>query len=99
MNKNTKILCVCRSGYVRSVGTKRELNKRGYDNVLSVGSYITPIDTLKMLCEWADVILLAKPEHGEYILFQFKKKINDKFYIGDDLEITVSKQLDKIGLI
>lgn len=84
---------------VRSVGTKRSLNNRGYNNVLSVGSYITPIDTLKMLCEWADVILLAKPEHGEYILPQFREKINDKFCIGDDLSFTVKKQLDKIGLI
>jgi len=67
--------------------------------VLSVGSYLVSIDTLKMLSEWADVILLAKPEHGEYILNEFKKKINEKFTIGDDLEITVNKQLDSIGLI
>ena len=98
MNKETKILCVCRVGRIRSVGTKRELNNRGYNNVLSVGGLKVSVDTLNMLCEWADTILLAKPEHGEYIDSEYRGKINTNFYIGDDLEVTVRKQLDKIGL-
>jgi len=96
MDKNTKILCVCRSGLVRSVETKRELNKRGYKNVLSVGFDFVSLATLDMLCEWADIILLAKPEHGRYI--KDKDKIITQFYIGDDMEQIIKKQLDKVCL-
>ena|SRR3990167_4116265 len=98
MTKDTKILCVCRSGTYRSVEIKRGLNKRGYYNVLSVGGLIVSGETLNMLCEWADVILLAKPRHGKNIEPKYRNKINTKFYIGDDLQTTINKQLDKIEL-
>ena len=98
MTKDIKILCICRSGTYRSVETKYSLNKRGYYNVLSVGGLIVSRETLKMLFEWADIILLAKPRHGKNIEPKYRKKINTKFYIGDDLQTTVNKQLDLIGL-
>ena len=98
MKKDTKILCVCRSGTYRSVETKRGLNRRGYHNVLSVGGLIVPQDTLDMLCEWADMILLAKHVHGNKIKAEHKNKINPKFYIGSDWMNIVKKQLDLIGL-
>jgi len=93
-----RILCVCRSGNVRSVETKKCLNKGGYNDVLSVGSDLVSAHTLDMLCEWADIILLAKPEHGKNIKPGYRKKINLKFYIGDDLETAINKQLDLIKL-
>jgi galactitol-specific phosphotransferase system IIB component len=99
MNKDTKILCACRSGYIRSVETKKQLNKRGYYNVLSVGAYNTSLGTLDMLCKWADVILLAKPRHGKYIDPKYKKKVITEFYIGDDIEGKIKKELNKIRLI
>lgn len=93
-----KILCVCRKGNIRSVGMKRGLNDRGYKDVLSVGGLLVSKKTLDMLCEWADEILLAKPEHGKKIDSKYREKVNRHFYIGDDLEVTVNKQLDLIGL-
>ncbi|HZX14985.1 MAG TPA: hypothetical protein VFF49_11375 [Thermodesulfobacteriota bacterium] len=93
-----KILCVCRLGNNRSVWTKRALNDRGYKDVLSVGGLLVSKETLNMLCEWADEILLAKPEHGENIYHKYHKKINKHFYIGDDLETRAKKQLDLIEL-
>ena len=93
-----RILCVCRSGLVRSVGTKRVLNKRGYHDVLSVGGLIVSLNTLNMLCEWADIILLAKPTHGKLIGKKYRSKINTTFRILNDLEPTVKKQLNSIGL-
>jgi hypothetical protein len=92
-----KILCVCRSGYYRSVQTKKSLNKRGYNDVLSVGSDLVSRETLDMLCDWADIILLAKPTHGVNITTNREKILKD-FTIGDDLETTVNKQLDRIKL-
>ena len=93
-----KILCVCRSGYNRSVETKKELNRRGYQDVLDVGGLIVSKDTLNILCEWADIILLAKPIHGKNIKQEYRKKIKTDYFMGDDLIITAKKQLDKIGL-
>jgi len=98
MNNYSKILCVCRSGYVRSVETKRNLNKRGYKDVLSVGVDMVSKATFDMLCKWAEIILLAKPEHGRYIDPEYESKVIAEFYIGDDTEQIVKKQLDKIGL-
>jgi len=93
-----KILCVCRSGSVRSVATKNELNRRGYNDVIAVGGLKLPPKTLNMLCKWADMILLAKPRHGKNIESKYRKKINTEFVIGDDLGGKVKKQLNKIGL-
>lgn len=107
MSKDIKILCVCRSGNVRSVATKRCLNRRGYKNVIAVGSYVVPEETLEMLTRWADIILLAKPSHGKYIRSVDKEKISRKFDIGDDtwgtpvnwkLEEIIENQLDILKL-
>lgn len=93
-----KILCVCRKGQVRSVGTKKVLNERGYRDVIAIGGLSVPQETLNMLCKWADVILLAKVTHGKRIDPRYTNKINTKFHIGEDLIPTVKKQLDKVGL-
>ena len=105
MDKFTKILCVCRNGYSRSVGTRMCLNKRGYRNVIAIGGENTTILTMGMLCNWADVILLAKPTHEKFITFGNKDKIKKDFTIGEDvwfnpynkkLHKIVDKELDKI---
>lgn len=93
-----KILAVCRKGNIRSVGIKVGLNNWGYHDVLSVGGLLVSQETLDMLCEWADVILLAKPDHGERIKPKYMDKVNTIFYIGDDLETTVEKQLRLLKL-
>lgn len=93
-----RILCICRSGLYRSVETKRQLNKMGYNDVIAVGSSTIKKDTLDILCNWADNILLAKPAHGKKIKRCYRWKIDENFYIGDDLQETVKKQLKKIKL-
>ena len=106
MPKDIKILCVCRKGNVRSVGTKYALNRRGYNNVIATGAYLVTRKTFDMLCKWADVILLAKPNYEERVTT--KEKINKGFTIGPDLwgtpvnlqlEEIADKALDNIGLI
>jgi hypothetical protein len=51
-----------------------------------------------MLCDWANIILLAKSSHGKHIDRDFEHKINKDFRIGDDMRQKVKKQLSKIGL-
>lgn len=98
MNKDTKILCVCRSGTFRSVETKRVLNLKGYNDVVAIGGLKISPDTLNMLCKWADIILLAKQAHGGNIKDKYRSKINTEFNIGSDMNGIVRKQLNKIGL-
>ena len=102
-----KILCVCRSGNVRSVATKYVLNKRGYDDVIAVGGYLNTFKTMSILCKWADTILLAKPNHRAFISSDYRDKIDKNFVIGDDrwgtpvnweLAEIIEKQLDTIEL-
>jgi hypothetical protein len=102
-----KILCICRNGYTRSVATKMCLNKRGYKDVIAIGGgCIHPI-TMSMLCNWADIILLAQPYHDEFVTFGNESKIDRRFTIGEDiwfnpynknLHKIVNKQLDLIKL-
>lgn len=102
-----RILCICGKGNVRSVATKYALNRRGYNDVIAVGSRLVSQLTLDMLCCWADVILLAKHNHGERILDELRCKVNQVFTIGEDtwgnpvnlkLEEIIDKQLDLIKL-
>ena len=107
--KNKKILCVCRGGHVRSVATKYCLNRRGYKEVIAVGGEYVSFDTMCILCDWADIILLAKPNHKKFIpvFTEFIDKVNLSFSIGEDtygtpvnwkLEELIDRELDKIGL-
>ncbi len=109
MDKSIKILTVCNKGVSRSVGTRVCLYRRGYKNVIAIGCTTTSFETLIMLCDWADKILLAKPYHALNLPVDVKtvKKIDKKFTIGEDLwgdplskklHGIANKQLDLIGL-
>jgi predicted protein tyrosine phosphatase len=65
-----KILTICRGGQVRSVAAKFALTQYGHD-VLAIGWQNNSKETLNMLCEWADYIVVMKDE--------FCKEIPDKF--------------------
>lgn len=106
-DKNLKILAVCHYGLIRSAVTRRCLNGRGYENVVNVGINCTSQETLAMLCEWADKILIAEPS----MLYQLPEfgfsKVDSIFTIGpdiwqslvgNDLHKVIQKQLDVIGL-
>ena len=108
MNKKMKILTVCNKGNCRSVGTRYCLYKRGYKNVIATGATVTPIETLQMLCDWADKILIAKPKHAKWLPKNAQSKIDKKFTIGEDvwhnpmsykLHDVANHQLDLIKLI
>ena len=68
-----KIVTVCRAGQCRSVGAKIALANRGHD-VLAVGWEKNSKETLDMLCEWADKVIVMKDEFVKYIPEKFKDK-------------------------
>lgn len=99
------ILTVCEQGNVRSVATRYRLNKRGHRDVIAIGAMNTTPETLEMLYDWAEVVLLAEPHFVE--LLPDDKKVEKKFTIGPDtfgwygkreLKQIVDQQLDKLDL-
>ena len=81
-----KILCICAEGNSRSVGTRFILNQLGNFDVLACGINRNKPETVNILCEWADKILLAE----KIMIYQLpdNKEIRDKvikeFEIGGD---------------
>ena len=55
-----KFLTVCRGGIVRSVAMRRELVLSGQDAV-AVGHDFNSPETIAMLMEWADWVILMQP--------------------------------------
>jgi predicted protein tyrosine phosphatase len=60
MKPDDKIVCICRGGQVRSVAARHILADRyGFKKVLSCGWEKNDSDTVQMLCDWADYILIV----------------------------------------
>lgn len=75
-----KFLCVCDGGNVRSVGMafalkhREDLSCTG-DEAIAIGRGNTSMDTLAMLCEWADRIIIMQPHMKESIGLKYIHKI------------------------
>lgn len=79
-----KILCACSQGNKRSVFTRYVLNYSKHE-ALAIGVDINTTDTIILLCNWADVILLAEPQMKKKIPTRFQHKVDDRFTIGPDV--------------
>ena len=77
MNNNQKVVCICRGGQVRSVAARFVLaDKFGFRKVLACGWEKNDEETVRMLCEWADVILVVgRPSDWVILNHQFDSKI------------------------
>lgn len=54
-------------------------------------------ETIRMLCEWSDVILLAEPQMKKKIPTKLQGKIDERFTIGiDNFPVSISGVLTKI---
>jgi predicted protein tyrosine phosphatase len=78
-----KVLCVCHAGYVRSAATAMILKNRGFDAIAVGVNHASP-ETLKMLGEWADRILLAEPSMIWKLNASHHGKVERSFTIGED---------------
>lgn len=81
VTKETKFLCCCSWGQVRSVGTRSYMLNKGYTNVLACGLDINSLPTLKMLEEWADFILVC----GEKNLMDKARQVFQKPVVHIDV--------------
>lgn len=60
-----KILCVCNGGCVRSVALAEFLKGTHGHDAIAAGTFWNTPDTLRMLCEWADLICPVDVRHTD----------------------------------
>jgi len=75
-----KILCICENGNVRSVGLAYVLKTLFKHEAIAVGYKKVSVDTMRMLTEWADKIIVLTDE--------FEITTNPKFIrfdVGKDI--------------
>lgn len=56
-----------------------------HHDVLTLGCDVNTPDTIKMLAEWADRILLAEPQMRKQLPVKTHKKIDTEFTLGPDV--------------
>lgn len=69
-----RILCVCKGGNVRSVHLAFLLKYKYGKDALAVGHEGNTRETLAMLCQWADLIILTEPYMRRFIPQEFHAK-------------------------
>lgn len=70
-----KVLCLCSSGSVRSVTIAHILKHDFKIDALSAGLDTNLPDTLKMLYQWADHIIIVEPQMLKQVPQQYRDKI------------------------
>jgi hypothetical protein len=70
-----KFLCVCDGGNVRSYALAWVLHDQLGQEAIPVGRLRVSPETMKMMCEWADLIVIMQPHMEESILPEFKPKL------------------------
>ena len=61
-----KYLCVCDRGNVRSYALSLVLKRMNHE-AIAIGRFTMKPETIKMLCEWADAVVLMEPHMRESI--------------------------------
>lgn len=78
-----KILTVCENGNNRSVHFAHRLKYWGHD-IIPIGVRTNSSETIKMLCEWADIIILTSSEPHIAVPSEYISKVR-LFDVGPDI--------------
>lgn len=70
-----KYLCICDAAVTRSYALATSLKIDFGREAISVGRYYISPDTMKMLCEWADIIVTAQEHMIESIEADYRHKV------------------------
>jgi predicted protein tyrosine phosphatase len=70
-----KFLCVCEGGNVRSRALAYILHDLRGQEAISIGWRWASEETMSMLCDWADVIVIMQPSMSEKIHQRFWSKL------------------------
>lgn len=69
-----RFLCVCQKGCNRSVFLAYRFKRNGH-SAIPVGWMTESAETLAMMCEWADHIVVVMAEYKKKIPTRFQKKV------------------------
>lgn len=78
-----KILTMCAGGNVRSVGLKYLLKYKYGHESLACGQDANSPETIEMLCNWADYIVVVTEEYTKFIPEKYHSKLFC-YQIGED---------------
>lgn len=70
-----KFLCICDGGNVRSYALAVVLKERYKHEAIAIGRLRASRETIDMLCEWADMVVIMQPHMEESIDPKFKPKL------------------------
>ncbi len=70
-----KILCICEHGNNRSCNLATHLKYEYYAETIATGTRRVSNKTMKMLCEWADHIIVIQPELVNDTIRKYKGKL------------------------
>jgi len=86
----SKILCVCQKGNSRSVACAYLLKKKYGVDAIACEFKTQSIDTINMLCDWADKIILMAPQYRTWFYENWIDKLfilnvgHDTYFRGHD---------------
>lgn len=69
-----KFLCVCQKGCNRSVFLTYRFKRHGHSSI-PIGWMTESPETLRMMCEWADHVVVVQAEYKERIPLEFQAKV------------------------
>lgn len=74
MKDKKKILCACNGGNVRSVSLAYFLKEAYGHDALAIGLKVNSPETIQLLCEWAERIVIFEQKMLDRIPEEFHKK-------------------------
>jgi hypothetical protein len=69
-----KVLCVCNGGNVRSTALAEYLKGHHGHDAIAIGTFWSSPDTLRLLCEWADLICPVDTQHTDNLPVEDTKR-------------------------
>lgn len=70
-----KILTMCAGGNVRSVGLKYLLKYKYGHESLACGQDANSTETIDMLCNWADYVIVLTEDYKKFVPEKYKEKL------------------------
>jgi len=99
IRKNTQsYLLICDGGNVRSYSIATMLKLKYGREAIAVGRLFTKPETMKMLCGWADNIVITQPHMIESIPEEYHSKIKIADIGQDRWGININPELEGIAV-
>ena len=83
MKRKKRILCICQKGNFRSVALAYILKKKYKCDAIAIGAHTASKETMAMLSDWADRIVLTSSRYLSYVPYRHKDKLK-LWHVGRD---------------